>query len=343
MKIISLLATLFLSLVVTTVSASTDAEVEVTGIGKTVDEAKNNGFRTAIEQHFGSLLVATEESKNGAMVKDEILNYSAGYVKNYTVLKTSQVDGLYRLRMRVLVASSAIRDRVLSSSSAGSKLEGEKLLVQKQTFDRVEKQKKSLFNTVFDDYPKKAYNLSFNTKEYVNVSSDVIALRAYFTVKWNPKWVDAFNELMVQSRSNYKKDDVSKYAVLVDRKQNRVATWDNIDYHYFNENGMHRSLYLMFMQEDGHKVQPNPKTAYVKLSVLDASNNELDSVCNVLELEYNLFKREGIHNNLPTVFVKTFSKMDDGIGILIPANHRIIPLIDSVSIAIATDNECPNK
>lgn len=343
MKYIIAMFAIVASCFIGTANASETNEVQVVGVGKTIEEAKLNGFNSAIESQFGALVVTTEESRNGAMVKDEILNHSAGYVTNFTILKTTQINGLYRLTMKVTVASSAIRDRILSKSNVEKRVDGDKLVVQKQTFDRSVLQGQSLFDRVFADYPKKAYNITFKSQVFENIDKDWVALGAKFTVEWNPKWVDAFNEVMTRVRSNYQKDDLSQYAVLVHRKQNRLATWDNIDYHYFVDSKINRQLYLIFMQEAGHKVQPNPKTAYSKLSIYDAAGNEMDSVCSVLELEYNLFLRQTQHNKLPTVLIKTFAKIDDDLGIILPAKWEKLPKIASVGVSISTDDECPNK
>jgi hypothetical protein len=70
--------------------------LQVSGEGATLEEAKLNAFRTAIEFAAGSVVVSERESHNYKLVRNEILVYSAGYVTDYKII--SSVNFLVHLQ-----------------------------------------------------------------------------------------------------------------------------------------------------------------------------------------------------------------------------------------------------
>ena len=61
--------------------------ITVTGTGKTLDQAKEQAFRKAIEYKVGATVLSDVETQNYQRVKDEIYIYSSGYVDDYKFLK----------------------------------------------------------------------------------------------------------------------------------------------------------------------------------------------------------------------------------------------------------------
>jgi hypothetical protein len=62
----------------------------VSGTGKTIEEAKTNALRSAIEQAFGAFISSKTEILNDNIVKDEIVSVANGNVQKYDVV--SQVE-----------------------------------------------------------------------------------------------------------------------------------------------------------------------------------------------------------------------------------------------------------
>lgn len=62
----------------------------VSGTGKTIEEAKTNALRSAIEQAFGAFISSKTEILNDNLIKDEIVSVANGNVQKYDVV--SQVE-----------------------------------------------------------------------------------------------------------------------------------------------------------------------------------------------------------------------------------------------------------
>ena len=71
---------------------NTDKTVTLTvsGTGKTIEEARLNALRSAIEQAFGAFISSKTEILNDNLVKDEIVSIASGNVQKYDVV--SQVE-----------------------------------------------------------------------------------------------------------------------------------------------------------------------------------------------------------------------------------------------------------
>jgi hypothetical protein len=82
-----------------------DVILDIISQGKDMNTAINNGLRTAIESAFGTFISTNTKIVNDSLVKDEIISVSNGNIKNYTILKSQQIEnGGFILNMRVNVS-----------------------------------------------------------------------------------------------------------------------------------------------------------------------------------------------------------------------------------------------
>lgn len=170
--------------------------VTVEGHGATVDLAKQNGFRSAIEQTVGQVIVSDQEVKGDQLTKDWIGGYSAGYVDDYEILETRQEGNKIVLKMNVSVASSKIAQRMMSSGNKSLIVEGQRLQAQIDTQLDQRDQGDQLIAEVLDSYPYNAYvvnsgqtdiGLGLRREPYIDVP---------YEIHWSRFWLEAFNEAL---------------------------------------------------------------------------------------------------------------------------------------------------
>lgn len=179
-----------------TVSVSENGYMRVIGKGKTFDEAKTNGFNNAIEIVVGSVILADTELSKNQFVRDDIAKHSAGYVEDYKIINRSETSLGVTLVMDVNVKSSKIHERVLNKPSDSSKVEGEKLADQYNTYMQNRASGDKLLNMVLNDYPRKAFNVkqgktAFKLDAYRNA-----ILVVEYELSWNYKYLKALNEAL---------------------------------------------------------------------------------------------------------------------------------------------------
>lgn len=66
----------------------------VSGTGKTIEDAKLNALRSAIEQAFGAFISSKTEILNDKLVKDEIVSISNGNVQKYDLVSQAEVPNI---------------------------------------------------------------------------------------------------------------------------------------------------------------------------------------------------------------------------------------------------------
>jgi hypothetical protein len=75
-------------------SQSTENIVTLTtsGTGKTIEEAKNNALRSAIEQAFGAFISSKTEILNDELIKDEVVSISSGNILKFDVISEAKIS-----------------------------------------------------------------------------------------------------------------------------------------------------------------------------------------------------------------------------------------------------------
>jgi hypothetical protein len=170
--------------------------VVVEGRGSTVDLAKQNAFRSAIEQVVGQVIVSDQEVRGDRLTKDWIGGYSAGYVDDFEILETRQEANGIMVKMNVAVSSSKIAKRMLSSGNKNLIVEGTRLQAQIDTQVEQRDRGDQLIAEVLTSYPHNAYvvnsgqtevGLSPRRQAYVDVP---------YEIHWSRFWVEALNEAL---------------------------------------------------------------------------------------------------------------------------------------------------
>jgi hypothetical protein len=108
MKKITILFFLLINLVV---NAQEDKTVTITvsGTGKTIEDAKTNALRSAIEQAFGAFISSKTEILNDNLVKDEIVSVTNGNVQKFDIISQVEIPNSgYAMTLNATVSISKL-------------------------------------------------------------------------------------------------------------------------------------------------------------------------------------------------------------------------------------------
>ena len=163
--------------------------IEVEGHGATPTQARDNGFRLAVEQALGTLVSSETEVNNGRMVRDEIISYAAGYVDRFTIVSTeTTASGESQVRMKVWVGRSALADRLLNRTERSNQVDGARASVQLQTLNQERVTGDRLLQQVLTDFPKRAFDIEFNRTDVVRQNRGG-QMEVSFRVRWNQDYL----------------------------------------------------------------------------------------------------------------------------------------------------------
>lgn len=176
--------------------AESGTRVQVEGHGQTIDLAKQNGFRNAIEQIVGQVIVSDQEVQGDRLTKDFIGGYSAGYVDAYEILETRQEGNKVIVKMNVAVASSKIAKRMMSSGNKSLIVEGERLQAQIDTQLDQRDRGDQLIAEVLSSYPYNAYVVNSGQTEIGLGARREPYVDVPYELHWSKFWLEALNEAL---------------------------------------------------------------------------------------------------------------------------------------------------
>jgi len=164
------------------------AKVIATGVGIDLDKAKQNAIRNAVEQVIGTYVSSDTLVQNNQVIKDQILSYSGGYVKETKVLSEEKTDdGLFTTKIEALVISTKIRKKIESLNIAVKKVEGESLFGE--AFSRVESQKSAqqILDSTLSKFPEAAYTFDIGKPSILgtNPNSGIARVSIPIVLKWD--------------------------------------------------------------------------------------------------------------------------------------------------------------
>jgi len=96
-----------------------DVTLTVVGSGKTIEEAKTNALRSAIEQAYGAFVSSNTEILNDEIVKDEIVSISSGNIKEFKILSQSELlNDLVSMTLSATVSVSKLQSYAQSKGAS---------------------------------------------------------------------------------------------------------------------------------------------------------------------------------------------------------------------------------
>lgn len=181
--------------------------IEVAGEGRTPEEAKMIGLRTAVDQAIGSIMSSETEVQNGRIVRDEIINYASGYIDRYEIINQEASPVGARVAMRVWVRRSTLSNRLLNRSERAGEIDGPRSSMQLSTLNRERATGDRLVQTVLNDFPRRAFDIELKSTElkygnrqgYVEVPLKVTWNKDYLKSLWTA--LEATSQKMSQPQS----------------------------------------------------------------------------------------------------------------------------------------------
>ena len=177
--------------------------IEVEGRGATQQEARENGFRLAVEQAIGTVIASETEVRQGRVSRDEIISYAAGHVDHFEIVNTTGNS----VKMRVWVARSVMSERLLIKSETDGQIAGERASVAVGSINYANTQGDRMTATVLRDWPKRSFDVRLDTSTVTQDAWRRATLNIPVVIKLNDTYADSVFEAM-QIRRNQPVDQV---------------------------------------------------------------------------------------------------------------------------------------
>lgn len=170
--------------------------IRVVGEGATPEEARANGFRLAVEQAVGTIVLSETEVQNGRIKRDEIVSYASGFIDRFTIISTENQNNRVQVTMNIWVGESKIARRLLNESGGTGTIDGKRLAVQVDTLQQERRSGDQLLETVLRDFPKRAFTVQVEKTQIDFDTRRTLQIEIPWTVKWSDIYLDSLTETL---------------------------------------------------------------------------------------------------------------------------------------------------
>lgn len=166
--------------------------------GRTFEEARNQGFRLAIEQAIGPLVLSETVSQNGRIQRDQVISYTSGMIDHFNIISQNRTPNGWVLVIEVWVMHSSIAARVLNNGVTAGEIDGERLGARVETLLHERSQGDSVIHTVMKDYAQHAYNVELKAANIDFNQQRQVTVTVPFVISMNYNFAVALNEAMAR-------------------------------------------------------------------------------------------------------------------------------------------------
>lgn len=251
----------------------------------TEDRAKSGCFKLAVEQTVGSLILTETHVQNNAKLRQDIIEYSSGYVDKYTILNKEVDDGAVQLTMEVTVAESRIADRVLNRTKGTTSIDGDRLSTIAKSFTSQQTQGTAVLNTVAKDFSAQAFNIKVVGTQLVQNYDRSVNMEVGYVMNWNWKYFQSLNAAMAavaEPVSNAERDAYKGYEVVSWMKAPDAWIVGTRHTHRFRDPAKFETLIRYLVD-----VAP-----VIKLEIIDSSGNAVVRHCYAMDLGHYQFQMD---------------------------------------------------
>jgi len=260
--------------------------------GYSIEEAKRSCFSSAIEQVVGQVIVSDLEASGDRITKDNVAQYSAGYIDDYVIKKQQQDDhGWWHLNMSITIASSKIAQRKMSRGERADIVDG--LKARDQIDSQLEQRANgdALIGQVLSSYPENAYVINSGQTEFKISNLRQAYVDVPYSITMSRPWVDALTEALDLVAVNTSKCNKLTMAVLqgvskANTKLGRDICGSDPDVRVSYKSGFFGSAegYYFPDMETLHMINNELRTEGqqhigLRVDLLDAGGNIIDSRC----------------------------------------------------------------
>lgn len=191
-------------------------QVDVVSEGRTLEQARLEGFRTAVNQAVGSVVATQTQTQNQRLIRDEIVNYSSGFVDKFEILDQQDLGNRVRVKMRVWVAESRLAHRLLGQSHDSAQIPGGRIGVQVESLLEERQQGDRLIQAVMQDYPHRAFDVQLGRSRVKFDDYRRAIIVTDVTIRWDRRFTDAVYDVLRRTNDPVKRSWVYQQAVTVE-------------------------------------------------------------------------------------------------------------------------------
>ena len=180
-------------------SSPATSEVVAIGVGVDPDKALKNALMNAVQQVVGLVLDAETLVKDEALVKEQILTYSDGFVNTFQKLKDGKRDdGLFEVTISASVKRRQIVEKLKESKVSITKIDGQSLFAEITTQHEAEKSGAEFLDKALEGLPVNVLVASVLNPKPIILKETDSSVQAAWNLEVRFDWADYETKILPQ-------------------------------------------------------------------------------------------------------------------------------------------------
>jgi hypothetical protein len=307
--------------------------IRTSGEGNTFEQAKLAAFREAIQIKVGAVVLSERLHNVNKTVQDDITVHSSGYVDDYKVVNTSNINGTYRVTVDVLVAESKLANQILNTAKSEKNFAGDRATNAYSTYVNQAEDADKLINRVLGGYPRHAFILEQGPYTLGVDQYRAGKLVLPFKVRWSKDYLIAVDEIV--KRYEDKRSSVDR---IMYKPMNIVEFYGKTD-RYFDKNSKYEIVDQRLLNTIVNSVH-GANEVRIRVDVYDGNHYSMYNTCVVpwWRNSGKQFFSSDAYNNI--VFD---GNLERGGELTLPVTNANLPMYAravSIELAIVAMKDC---
>ena len=296
--------------------------VRTIGVGATEDAARRHAFQRAIESKVGTLILSETVVRNNNLVKDEVFDFSSGYVNKFKVLSVEQRGGQYIVEADVWVSDSKLKNRIITKNRSDSSVDGLVLNERIVSYQQTKQQGDRLVAKAVEYYPYRSFDVQLRNSDFKLDSNRQPYFVAQVSVTWSEGFIKALQEALSRTQ-DADKDNASSTVMIANAPNDDNFFRPNARRnYYFNDRNALQTLKTTF-----------ERRAPVLVVSFNQSGKNIHSACINLPTD-----RYYAQARIDDIRVKTFQK--DLISVTVPLYNVDVQSVTDVKLSVIGKDQC---
>lgn len=296
--------------------------VRSVGVGATEDAARRHAFQRAIESKVGTLILSETVVRNDSLVKDEIFDFSSGYVDNFKIISVEKRGRQYIVEADVWVADSKLKNRIITKNRADNSVDGVALNERIESYQQTKQQGDRLVAKAVEHYPSRSFDVQLKNSDFKLDSNRQLHFVAQVSVTWGEGFIKSLHEVLARTQDRDKTNAASMIMIADAPNDDNIFRPNARRSYYFNDQSA-----LQIMQRTFERRSP------VLVVSFNRSGQNIHSVC--VRLPSERFYSQARIDDLR---VNTFQK--DLIPVTVPLYNVDVRSISDVKLSIIGKDQC---
>lgn len=173
-------------------------DVLADGVGTSREEALKDAFRAAIRQEVGEVVDSEVKVRNDALIKDEILTYSDGYIPRHEVIKATVEGGMHKVSIRARVERRRLVEKLVALKITVKDIDGASETVKVETDREAREAARAMVTKAFVGFPSDQIEARILESKAVDDEGDHITLAVRLEISPSAGAYQAFQDRLCQ-------------------------------------------------------------------------------------------------------------------------------------------------